>query len=55
MIREYETKLRAAGKVVETYLPAEDDHGFYGGSSPEAKEAQEQTFAFFKKYLTTAK
>jgi dipeptidyl aminopeptidase/acylaminoacyl peptidase len=52
MVREYEAKLRAAGKVVETYLPAVGDHGFYGaGATPESKEAQQRTFAFFKKYL----
>ena len=51
MVREYEAKLRAAGKTIETYLPEVGDHGFYGSSSPEAKEAQQRTLAFFKKYL----
>jgi dipeptidyl aminopeptidase/acylaminoacyl peptidase len=55
MVREYEAKLRAAGKTVETYLPAEGDHGFNNGASPEGREAQRLTFAFLKKYLGTAK
>ena len=54
MVRECAAKMRAAGKEVETYLPESGDHGFYGGPSPEGKEAQERTFAFFKKYLTPA-
>jgi dipeptidyl aminopeptidase/acylaminoacyl peptidase len=52
MVREYEARLRTSGKVVETYLPAVGDHGFYGaGTTPESKEAQQRTMAFFKKYL----
>jgi acetyl esterase/lipase len=51
MVNEYVAKLRAAGKKVETYLPANGPHGFYYGDSPEAREAQKRTLVFFKKYL----
>jgi dipeptidyl aminopeptidase/acylaminoacyl peptidase len=51
MVNEYVAKLRNAGKTVETYLPETGNHGFDGGTSPEAKEAQLRSLAFLKKYL----
>jgi dipeptidyl aminopeptidase/acylaminoacyl peptidase len=51
MVLEYVAKLRAAGKPVETYLPPIGPHGFFGGNTPEGKEARERTLAFLKKYL----
>ncbi len=51
MVSEYVDRLRAAGKTVETYLPATGNHGFNNGTSPEAHEAEARTLAFLKKYL----
>jgi len=43
MVEEYAAKLRAAGKQVETYLPADLPHGAYGGNT---KEAQRRSLEF---------
>jgi cephalosporin-C deacetylase len=51
MVKEYVARLRAAGKTVETYLPAAGNHGFNNGNSPEAREAEERSLAFLKRYL----
>jgi dipeptidyl aminopeptidase/acylaminoacyl peptidase len=49
IIERYVQKLRAAGKQVETYLPAQGGHGFYVGrpDGPEWKEATRRSLAFF--------
>jgi endo-1,4-beta-xylanase len=51
MIASYVQKLRAAGKEVETYEPADGPHGFYFGRPeiPETQEAAKRAVAFFKK------
>lgn len=50
VIDAYVTKLRAAGKQVETYLPENGPHGFYFGRPdiPETKEAARQMVAFLQ-------
>ncbi len=51
MIDAYVAKLRAAGKQVETYQPANGPHGFYFGRPdiPETKEAARLAVEFFRK------
>ncbi len=46
----YVSRLRAAGKSVETYLPDNGPHGFYFGRPelPETAEATRRAVAFFK-------
>jgi len=54
VIDAYVKKLRAAGKPVETYLPAVGGHGFYWGR-PEIPEYQESTrlaVAFFQQQFS---
>ncbi len=50
MIDAYAARLRAAGKRVETYQPANGPHGFYFGHPdiPETREAARLAVAFFK-------
>jgi endo-1,4-beta-xylanase len=50
VIDAYMTKLRAAGKQVDTYLPENGPHGFYFGHPdiPETKEAAQQMVAFLQ-------
>jgi dipeptidyl aminopeptidase/acylaminoacyl peptidase len=49
-------KLKAAGKDVQTYLPAVGGHGFYFGNPdiPEWKESTRLAVAFFRKQFGTA-
>ena len=56
VIDAYVTKLRAAGKQVETYLPENGPHGFYFGhpNIPETKEAAERMVAFFQRCFAQA-
>jgi dipeptidyl aminopeptidase/acylaminoacyl peptidase len=51
MVVEYMVKLHESGKTVDAFLPAAGEHGFAGGSTPEAKEARDRSLAFLKKYL----
>ena len=54
VIDAYVKKLRAAGKQVETYLPATGGHGFYWGR-PDGAEYQESTrlaVAFFQQQFS---
>ncbi len=50
VIDAYVSKLRAASKRVETYLPDNGPHGFYFGHPdiPESKEAARRAVAFFQ-------
>jgi endo-1,4-beta-xylanase len=51
VIDAYVQKLRAAGRTVETYLPATGGHGFYWGrpDTPEYRESTRLAVAFFQK------
>jgi endo-1,4-beta-xylanase len=56
VIDAYVTRLRAAGKQVETYLPENGPHGFYFGHPdiPESKEAARLAVGFFRKRFARA-
>lgn len=51
VVDAYVTKLRAAGKQVDTYQPENGPHGFYWGHPliPETKEAAQRAVSFFQK------
>ena len=55
VIDAYVKKLRAAGKTVETYLPANGPHGFYWGRPdiPEWQESTRLAVAFFQQQFGT--
>lgn len=52
VVRIYVDKLRASGKTVETYMPANGPHGFYFGNPveiPEWAESTRRAVEFFRK------